>query len=66
MGAGQSVPTNEKPKVVKIDRSEIPDAYKAVGVSDDVVRRVNQESSPGRDKKVEALAYAFIFLKFYI
>lgn len=58
MGAGQSVPADDKPKVVKIDRSEIPDAYKSVGVSDEVVRRVNQNSgsTPVNDGRVEALS----------
>uniref|UniRef100_A0A7E4VB07 MICOS complex subunit MIC19 n=1 Tax=Panagrellus redivivus TaxID=6233 RepID=A0A7E4VB07_PANRE len=40
MGAGESKPSDNKPKVVKIDRTEIPEAYKAVGVSDNVVKRV--------------------------
>lgn len=58
MGAGQSVPDDDKPKVVKIDRSEIPDAYKSVGVSDEVVRRVNQNSAstPANDGRIEALS----------
>ncbi|KAE9554460.1 hypothetical protein FO519_002334 [Halicephalobus sp. NKZ332] len=58
MGAGQSVPAEDKPKVVTIDRSEIPDAYKAVGVSDEVVRRVNQNSisALANDGKIEALS----------
>ncbi|KAE9416814.1 hypothetical protein Angca_004036, partial [Angiostrongylus cantonensis] len=41
MGSTQS---QEEPDVVRINRSEVPDEYKTVGVSSDVVKRVNSQS----------------------
>ncbi|WKX96026.1 hypothetical protein Q1695_012469 [Nippostrongylus brasiliensis] len=56
MGSAQS---QEQPEVVRIDREDIPEEYKTVGVSSDVVRRVNSQtrgSSPDAERLREELA----------
>ncbi|CAI4231733.1 unnamed protein product [Auanema sp. JU1783] len=51
MGSTQS---QEKPDVVRIERSEIPEEYKTVGVSSDVVRRVNAQNPDTGSEKLKA------------
>ncbi|GMT13838.1 hypothetical protein PFISCL1PPCAC_5135 [Pristionchus fissidentatus] len=48
MGAGQSAETAPQPEVIRINREEIPEQYKTVGVSTAVVKRINsqQQASP--------------------
>ncbi|GMS83789.1 hypothetical protein PENTCL1PPCAC_5964, partial [Pristionchus entomophagus] len=43
MGAGQSAETTPKPEVIRINREEIPEHYKTVGVSTDVYNRIKSQ-----------------------
>ncbi|MFH4974390.1 hypothetical protein AB6A40_001099 [Gnathostoma spinigerum] len=61
MGTTQSQNTSsqaeeqDKPDVVRIDRSDIPDEYKTVGVSENVVNRIIGQSWKEDPKDVELL-----------
>ncbi|CAB01650.1 MICOS complex subunit MIC19 [Caenorhabditis elegans] len=55
MGASQSAEQEARPEVVRIDRNEIPEEYKTVGVSSDVVSRVNATRVAGNDGESDRL-----------
>ncbi|CAI2328267.1 unnamed protein product [Caenorhabditis sp. 36 PRJEB53466] len=55
MGAQQSAEQEARPEVVRIDRNEVPEEYKTVGVSSDVVKRVNATRVAGNDGESERL-----------
>ncbi|CAP32220.2 Protein CBR-CHCH-3 [Caenorhabditis briggsae] len=53
MGAAQSTEQEARPEVIRIDRNEIPE--ETVGVSSDVVKRVNATRVAGNDGESDRL-----------